>query len=564
MLNWPPDVFGICGYLLRMFGGYHRVLQKPWPPHDFWAKEILIDAEKWSKNLSAPPENIERAWQSILDCKHLDIRSIRDNLAWCSGKAKQSPSNVTKSNTKSSSPSDDLNDTKSSAETEPMAGPPNTTNKCRNANEAQAFLDALVRIYTTIDELAPLFLDKWWVELNAASLDASLKDPSTEEEEVRTLAKQLDRNIIRVLPKSKSPQVGISVRSLTNHLCFWTSLEVEPAWKRVGATTLERLTDRTTRGSNLFLLLVPWPFTIERHQFGRSNPANEINLADGFGFFEYRVPSDVGALIGNIEALSKSAIEITGRVDGIILPEGATSLIGYESLKSFLATKAPFSVVGVCDNEYNSVHSIFKVPEHNREERNGAYFDTSQSKHHRWKLDGSQILQYGLQTRLDLDTEWWESNSMGARELRILDISGFLIATLVCEDLARQDPVSDLLRTLGPNLVISILMDGPQITQRWSARYATVLADDPGSSVLTITSIGMMNLCVPRENQEVSRSIALWRDSVSGTHECKLEPDSQALLLQLDLTDTIQHTADRRRPIRTITPVLKKIHQIKA
>jgi len=53
-----------------------------------------------------------------------------------------------------------------------------------------------------------------------------------------------------------------------------------------------------------------------------------------------------------------------------------------------------------------------------------------------------------------------------------------VLTVLICEDLARLDPVNDLVRAVGPNLVMSLLMDGPQLTTRWPARYATVLADD--------------------------------------------------------------------------------------
>jgi hypothetical protein len=48
------------------------------------------------------------------------------------------------------------------------------------------------------------------------------------------------------------------------------------------------------------------------------------------------------------------------------------------------------------------------------------------------------------------------------------------------------------MNAIGPNLVIALLMDGPQLENRWPARYATVLAEDPGSAVLTVTSLGMV------------------------------------------------------------------------
>jgi hypothetical protein len=45
--------------------------------------------------------------------------------------------------------------------------------------------------------------------------------------------------------------------------------------------------------------------------------------------------------------------------------------------------------------------------------------------------------------------------------------------------------VAELLRDVGPALVVTILLDGPQLGSRWTAPCASVLADDPGSAVLT-------------------------------------------------------------------------------
>jgi hypothetical protein len=50
-------------------------------------------------------------------------------------------------------------------------------------------------------------------------------------------------------------------------------------------------------------------------------------------------------------------------------------------------------------------------------------------------------------------------------------------------------PGADVMNAIGPNLVIALLMDGPQREHRWPGRYATVLADDPGSAVLTVTCL---------------------------------------------------------------------------
>ncbi len=115
-----------------------------------------------------------------------------------------------------------------------------------------------------------------------------------------------------------------------------------------------------------------------------------------------------------------------------------------------------------------------------------------QDKHHRWCLDERQIRQYHLTRSLDPKKLWWEAIDIGERRLYVIDVGGGLTtAPLVCEDLASLDEVADLVRRIGPGLVVAVLLDGPQLASRWPCRYGSVIADDPGSSVLTLTSYGM-------------------------------------------------------------------------
>jgi hypothetical protein len=107
--------------------------------------------------------------------------------------------------------------------------------------------------------------------------------------------------------------------------------------------------------------------------------------------------------------------------------------------------------------------------------------------------------------------------------------------------------VAELVRAVGPNLVIALLMDGPQLASRWSARYATVLADDPGCSVLTLTSVGMAVLSSPMNTVSGSRSVALWKDARSGGPvEIRLPEGAGALVLNLTMKDIEEWTADGR------------------
>ena len=140
----------------------------------------------------------------------------------------------------------------------------------------------------------------------------------------------------------------------------------------------------------------------------------------------------------------------------------------------------------------------------------------------------------------------------------------FFLATIVCEDLARQDPVSSLLRTVGPSMIFALLMDGPQIRGRWPDRYATVLADDPGSSVLTVTSIGMANLSRPMGGKEtLSRSIGIWKSPSSSTVEIQLADGAEGVVLCVSSSDSPFVSADGRRSrYSSRSPILAGIHQI--
>src|SRR5205823_4771328 len=70
-----------------------------------------------------------------------------------------------------------------------------------------------------------------------------------------------------------------------------------------------------------------------------------------------------------------------------------------------------------------------------------------QHKHHRWKLDKSQILQYGIGCNLHPEANWWEHIELADRTLKFVNLREWLtLGVLICEDLARPDPVGDLVR----------------------------------------------------------------------------------------------------------------------
>jgi hypothetical protein len=106
---------------------------------------------------------------------------------------------------------------------------------------------------------------------------------------------------------------------------------------------------------------------------------------------------------------------------------------------------------------------------------------------------------------------------------------------------------------MGPSLVIAVLMDGPQLDRRWPGRYAGALADDPGCSVLTLTSLGMMERSVlPGESEP--RQIALWKDASGQARELSLPRGAHALVLSLDAAReerwSLDGRSDRGRTVR--------------
>jgi len=153
---------------------------------------------------------------------------------------------------------------------------------------------------------------------------------------------------------------------------------------------------------------------------------------------------------------------------------------------------------------------------------------------------------------LDPDKKWWEDIDLSNREIAFgLVRDDIVVCALVCEDLARFDPVLPALNSVGPNLVLALLMDGPQLLARWPGRYATVLAEDPGSSVLTLTSLGMVKLA-RRPGEPECRVIGLWKDAHNaGAKELYLPAGCHGLLLSLKNQPTEQMTIDLRGDERT-------------
>lgn len=338
-----------------------------------------------------------------------------------------------------------------------------------------------------------------------------------------------------VVPKMRTPQTGLTIRSFSHYVAYEYS-EVEVLWRSIPWLNDDRSEDTVN------LLAIPWPEHISSNAF---KPCFEAKPPDfdprGYKYFKYEPGASLD--VNEVVALVSEASKEVDRIHLLVFPELALTEDDLRRVKAALVEsipnyeRIPVIVAGVRSAMQNRVVlSVFFA---------GKWYDLGQHKHHRWKLDSRQIQQYGLAGSLNAHDLWWEGIELKPRALTFLAPNRFLtLCPLICEDLAQLEPVSGLIRGVGPTLVIAILLDGPQIPERWSARYVGVLADDPGSSVLTVTSLGMAKRSQAKGMGQ-SSAATFWKDR-EGSWTEEMKPGDKAVLLTINARMTEEFTADGR------------------
>jgi hypothetical protein len=507
ILTWPPDVFALAAAVLLKSGAYVHAVSG-WQRHGKlkqWTKLVREIGLEWHTNPKSPPNQV-RTWYERLRAKAPFL--VEDICAHdiCG--------------------EDDL--------------------CCTLIQLCSAADEACVGVGCTLpnrDEIDPFLEEASEILFDTAAFYG-----------VSTLCKQIHHSTVRVLPKMHTPQSGITIRSLTHNLALCPAGDVKVKW----AESLSQ------KRHCLNLLLAPWPLHVAPAHFRpvKSGDAVLPDLAREYGFFEYSPPDNYqpptrleqmfGAKSHSrpyiwLNTLLGKARSVVSKIDGVIFPESALTVREYEEISEPLMDAGIFLICGVREGP----------PAGRKGAQNYVRFDIPgtpgpssyrQYKHHRWRVDPKQISQYGLGSALDVALNWWEHTTIGNRKLHFVVLDNWLtVCPLICEDLARQDPIAELVRAVGPNLVIALLMDGPQLPSRWPARYATVLADDPGSSVLTLTSLGMAELSRPPAAATPSRAIALWKDAKTGEAvSIELPRDKQAAVLSLSRVFVKEFAADGR------------------
>ena len=360
-----------------------------------------------------------------------------------------------------------------------------------------------------------------------------------------TLCQAIHPTKARVLPKAHTPPSGRTLRSLSHNLCYVESDEGRPLWHILPNC----VAPENQINNRVNILLVPHPHTISgrcfQDQGARGAAAGYRGELNPPSLFVFRPADTCGRAAREVCNLVERAEQMGAPVHVVILPETSLCVADYRLLRNYLLARKITLIVGLggtteegmdenrlCINvPVSATHSV-----HIR-----------QKKHHPWRIHREQILQYELANELDPSRTYWENLRVGDRNTYFVVLRSQILASiLVCEDLAQYEPVGRLIRAVGPHLVIALLLDGPQIGRRWPERYAAVLTDDPGCSVLSLTCAGMSRRSQPVAPMPDRKGVvALWRDP-SGRREIELKPESSGLVLTLTIEEQEEWTADGR------------------
>jgi hypothetical protein len=346
---------------------------------------------------------------------------------------------------------------------------------------------------------------------------------------------------------------------------------LETRWHRLPA----RHRGIDPRAQHVQLLLLPWPLRVRESDFRAVEGSVQRLAKEPFGFFEF-VPEERLDL-DLVDRMLLAARDEVGRVDVVLLPESAVEESELDALEALLdrhgvvylqagLRKRSRQPGGLGSNQMHvGVNPRLDQSGPLASSRSGQWFHIRQDKHHRWSLDERQVYQYHLGGALHPHVRWWEAIEVPRRSVHVMQVGeGITIVSLVCEDLAQNDDVAEVIRSIGPSIVSTALLDGPQLASRWSARYASVLADDPGSAVMTLTSFGMAQRSKP-SGHDASPVIALWKDPARGTREISLEPGAQGVLLTICGARATRRSADGRWPVDSGSYYFDvAVHQIRA
>lgn len=507
ILNWPPNTFLILLFIVDYTDKYRRIVSPI--ENDSWGESYITQANELSKSwLNNLKEYLDYATENNFNGKANTVSGVKV----CSHLQ---------------------------SELKLVFSEKNIESCIYELLENKNFINNVFKIISAVDmmfdsyyHLAPASTDIITKIVNFKSSRRKIVDPDTfilsfSDNETKTGFVTL---------KARTPQNGLTINNLTQNLAY-----IKPAVKpQVITSAADPFHEKSYN-----ILVLPWPLTIKSSFFKKSEKS-KVETSNEFGFFDYR-PHDEIDLKLYLKALI-AALERIGSIDLIVFPECSMSEQEYIKVKDLtyecFQKKTPNILSGIYKNsEDESINEAYlSFIDDNME-----HVFVKQSKHHRWYLDEPQIINYNLAGILDVNVKYWENIDVRRRKLLTLHTPNNVhLCPLICEDLARQEPVAQAVRAIGPHLVVALLLDGPQLKFRWPGKYAAVLSDDPGSSVLSVTALGMTERSTGSGNSP-SRVVALWGDPSEGSEELEVAKDGIGLVIQTNIVDDDMWSIDGRK-----------------
>ncbi|MBQ4833196.1 hypothetical protein J8L70_08080 [Pseudoalteromonas sp. MMG010] len=343
--------------------------------------------------------------------------------------------------------------------------------------------------------------------------------------------------------KTHTPQSGISLNSLSHDLAYVKA--------GVEINSLPQKVEYKNEKKDFNILLLPWPLKVEDNFFNTAVKPR-LQMDDEFGFFSY----------SNLEVITAKKIiyAIEGSdspLDLVVIPECSIDSENKQTISSELSRyfknkhiEVPTFIFGVFAKGTDGSYGENSLSVLVWDENTSCFVAETQQKHHRWAIDQQQVNNYDLQKVFeDKKLKWWENCLIGSRKLLSFEKSSTHICPLICEDLARQEPISGVLRSLAPHLVVALLLDGPQLQKRWPGHYSHTLVDEPGSSVLTISPYGIVERSTNGGEFPKSNVISLWSEP-NNTKEIELDNGKAGVVLTLVQKESKQWTADGRLELK--------------
>ncbi len=494
LLEWPPDVFALTDVILGRSEAYRFALSPPggaeWPPARIsgWPDAVAAAGRRWS------------AWAEDREGELPDL--LRDEWAVFRNGAEVSLEHL------------------------------------QEAHDWR-ICEALLTLHAIADEACAGL----GVALDSSGGPGVVYRARGRELLARTgsLAR-IPTHFVRVLPKHRTPPNGTSLRSLARYASVHGP-GVAVRWHKV----LGRRAGVEPHDKGVNRLLLPWPLRVRASDFRPVAGSVNSLATEPSGFFEF-APAE-GLDLDLVDRMLVAAHDEVDQVDVVVLPESAVDHGEIDGLEAVLGRHGVIGLVAGVRRRSEEPGRFAGNWVHIGASTGDDWVHIRQSKHHRWSLDEEQVYQYHLGGSLHPHIRWWEAMEVPRRSVHFVEVGeGSTVVSLVCEDLAQIDDVAEVLRSVGPMIVITPLLDGPQLSSRWAARYASVLADDPGSTVLTLTSFGMARRSRPR-GQSSSPVVALWKDPVRGIREIPLESGAQGVLISASADRATRRSSDGRRAV---------------